>query len=156
VSPGLHIHDHQEMPLAKHNLADMYLSPNSSPFATRSPPERLVCILAKTRIPRTRSRLITRYTLPVLLVGSTRLDNLGSASSEARVLYSPKCVEKLLGKWPKASQAGSDMGNNRPIWVPSTPLGELRNPYFGILSAFPNSFGSGALRSSELPYASNR
>jgi hypothetical protein len=51
-------------------------------------------------------------------------------------------LPKLFGKWPKASQTGSDMGNNRPIWVPSTPLGGLRNPYFGILSDFPNSFST--------------
>ena len=42
--------------------------------------------------------------------------------------YSPKCVEKLFGKWPKTPRACYFGGEKRPIWAVLTFPGRLRIP----------------------------
>jgi hypothetical protein len=55
----------------------------------------------------------------------------GGRSLTILLPYSPKCGEKLFGKYLKVSRACFFGGKTRPIEPPSTPFGSFRSPNSG-------------------------
>jgi hypothetical protein len=59
-------------------------------------------------------------------------------------------VEKLFGKYPKASRARFFGGKKRPIAVSLAPLERLRNPISGLIPIF-QTVSEGEFSEAELP-----